>query len=164
MGGMCGASLAPLLYGSLESLQKWGDTNRVNVNWHTMAEFFAVMDKRPTAVNFGTLVGHATIRRAIVGEALRELTKNELNVFMRTLEEALSEGAFGLSTGLGYVHARKTPYAELRSLAEIVKKFHGVYATHLRQESTGVKESVEETIRLARNEHGTMDELGELRQ
>ena len=46
MGGMCGASLAPLLYGSLESFQKWGDTNRVNVNWHTMAEFLAVMDKR----------------------------------------------------------------------------------------------------------------------
>jgi N-acyl-D-amino-acid deacylase len=116
LGGMCGASLAPLLYGSLESLQKWGDPDRVNVNWHTMKEFLAVMDKRPLAVSFGTLVGHATVRRAIVGEALRELTKNELNVFSRTLEAALAEGAFGLSAGLGYVHARKTPYAELRVL------------------------------------------------
>ena len=98
MGGMCGASLAPLLYGTLESLQKWGDPNRVNVNWHTMAEFLAVMDKRPAGVNFGTLVGHATIRRAIVGEALRDLTKNELGVFARTLEAALAEGAFGFST------------------------------------------------------------------
>ncbi|HUC31604.1 MAG TPA: hypothetical protein VMR99_02880, partial [Candidatus Paceibacterota bacterium] len=150
MGGMSGASLAPILYGSLESVQKWGDTNRINVNWHTMAEFLAVMDKRPTAVNFGTLVGHATVRRAIVGEALRELTKNELNVFARTLEAALAEGAFGLSTGLGYVHARKTPYTELRALAEVVKKFGGVYATRLRQEGTGIKESVEETIKLAR--------------
>jgi N-acyl-D-amino-acid deacylase len=150
MGGMCGSSLAPLLYGSLESLQKWGDTNRINVNWHTMAEFLAVMDRRPAAVNFGTLVGHSTVRRAIVGDALRDLTKNELGVFARTLEAALAEGAFGLSTGLGYVHARKTPYAELRALAEIVKKSDGVYATHLRQETVGVKESVEETIRLAR--------------
>ncbi len=115
MGGMCGASLAPLLYGSLESLQKWGNPDRINVNWHTMAEFLAVMDKRPTAVNFGTLVGHATIRRALVGEALRELTKNELGVFSRTLEAALAEGAFGFSSGLGYVHSRKTPYAELRA-------------------------------------------------
>jgi N-acyl-D-amino-acid deacylase len=150
MGGMCGASLAPLLYGSLESLQEWGDTDRVNVNWHTMAEFLAVMDKRPTAVNFGTLVGHTTVRRAIVGDAIRDLTKNELNVFVRTLESALAEGAFGLSTGLGYVNARKTPYAELRALAEVVKRSNGVYATHLRQEATGIKESVEETIRLAR--------------
>ena len=150
MGGMCGASLAPLLYGSLESIQKWGDTNRINVNWHSMAEFLAVMDKHPMAINFGTLVGHATVRRAIVGDALRELTKNELNVFLRTLEVALSEGAFGLSTGLGYVHARKTPYAELRSLAEVVKKYQGVYATHLRHDATGIKESVEETIKLAK--------------
>jgi len=150
LGGMCGASLAPLLYGSLEALQKWGDPNRINVNWHTMAEFLAVMEKRPTAVNFGTLAGHATIRRAIIGESLRELTKNELGVFSRTLEAALAEGAFGLSTGLSYVHARKTPFAELRSLAEIVKKYHGVYATHLRHEATGIKESVEETIRLVR--------------
>jgi len=150
MGGMCGASLAPLLYGSLESLQKWGNTNRINVNWHTMAEFFTVMDKRPSGVNFGTLVGHSTVRRAIVGEPLRELTRNELNVLSRTIETALAEGAFGLSTGLGYVHARKTPYSELRALAEIVKKYHGVYAAHLRHESTGVKGSVEETIRLAR--------------
>jgi N-acyl-D-aspartate/D-glutamate deacylase len=150
MGGMCGASLAPLLYGTLESIQKWGDTNRFNVNWHTVAEFLAVMDRRPTSVNFGTLAGHATIRRAIVGEALRDLTRNELNVFVRTLEAALAEGAFGLSTGLGYVHARKTPYAELRTLAETVKKYGGVYATHLRRDAAGVKESVEETIKLAR--------------
>src|SRR5690348_3985206 len=38
-GGMCGASLAPLLYGSLESISKWTRTDRVNVNWHTMREF-----------------------------------------------------------------------------------------------------------------------------
>lgn len=150
MGGMCGASLAPLLYGSLESLQKWGDPDRVNVNWHTMGEFLAVMDRRPAAVNFGTLVGHATVRRAIIGESLRDLTKNELGVFVRTLETALQEGAFGLSSGLGYVHARKTPYAELRALAEVVKKHDGVYATHLRREATGIRGSVEEAVRLAR--------------
>lgn len=150
MGGMCGASLAPLLYGTLESLQKWGTADRINVNWHTTAEFLSVMDKRTAAVNFGTLVGHGTVRRAIVGEALRELTKNELGVFVRTLETALQEGAFGLSTGLGYVHERKTPYSELKTLAETVKKYDGVYATHLRHEGHGVKEAVEDTIRLAK--------------
>lgn len=150
MGGMGGASLAPLLYGSLESIQKWGDISRVNVNWHTMAEFLNVMDRRPPAVNFGTLVGHATVRRAIVGEALRDLTKNELGVFVRTLDAALAEGAFGLSVGLGYVHARKTPYPELRTLAEVVKKHHGVFAVQLRHDAAGVKESVEEAIKLAR--------------
>jgi N-acyl-D-amino-acid deacylase len=149
-GGMCGSSLAPLTYGTLESFQKWGDTKRVNVNWHSMAELLRVLDKRPLAVNFGTLAGHSTIRRAIVGEALRDLTKNEINVFALTLEAALKEGAFGLSTGLAYVHTYKTSYLELSFLADIAKRFHGVYATHLRDGAAGIKTSVDETIKLAK--------------
>lgn len=149
-GGMCGSSLAPLLYGSLESIQKWGDTNRINVNWHSMGEFLALMDQRPLGVNFGTLIGHSTIRRAILGESVRDLTKNEMGVFSRMLETALEEGAYGFSTGLEYIHAKKTSYAEVRAFAEITKKYGRVYATHLRNTAVGIKESVEETIRLAK--------------
>lgn len=149
-GGMCGSSLAPLLYGSLESFEKWGDPSRTNVNWHTMAELLRVLDKRPLGVNFGTLVGHATIRRAITGDAERDLTKNELGVFSRTLASALAEGGFGLSSGLAYIHEKKTPYAELKFLAAIAKKSGGVYATHLRNTSTGILASIEETIKLAK--------------
>jgi len=149
-GGMCGSSLAPLLYGGLESFQKWGDTNRVNVNWHTMAEFMKVLDRRPLAVNFGTLIGHSTIRRAIIGDALRDLNKNELGVFLRVFKTALREGGFGLSTGLAYVHSRKTPYSELRLLADTTKGSGGVYATHLRKTEAGIAEAVGETIKLAK--------------
>ncbi len=150
-GGMCGASLAPLLYGSLESISKWTRTDRVNVNWHTMGEFLAVLDRHPLAVNFGTLAGHATIRRAIVGESLRDLTKNELAVFIKTLREALADGGFGLSSGLAYVHARKTNYPELKTLADLVKGKNGVYATHLRDTGKGIVSSIDETIKLAKD-------------
>ena len=125
-GGMCGASLAPLIYGGLESFRKWGNTDRMNVDWHTMKEFLERIDRRPFAVNFGTLVGHGTVRRAIVNDAIRDLTKGELDVLRSTVAGALTEGGFGMSTGLGYVHAHKTPYAELKTLADIVKKFRGV--------------------------------------
>lgn len=150
MGGMCGSSLAPLAYGTLESIQKWGDPGRVNVNWHTVDEFLRVLDKRPLAVNFGTLAGHSTIRRALVGEPLRDLTKNEMSVFARTLEESLREGVFGMSTGLSYVHARNTPYSELSFFADIVERSHAVYATHLRDDTTGLLPAIEETVRLAK--------------
>ncbi len=148
-GGMCGSSLAPLLYGSLESIGKWADPDRVNVNWHTMGEFLRVLDRSPLGVNFGTLAGHATVRRAIAGESLRILTKNELGVLARTLRAALQEGGFGTSTGLAYVHARETPYAELKLVADIAKGAGGVYATHLRNMGKGVVASIDETIRLA---------------
>jgi len=150
LGGMCGSSMAPLLYGSLESMRKWGGSEeKINVNWHTMAEFLAVIDKRPLGVNFGTLVGHSTVRRALVGDELRDLTKNELNVFSETVARALKEGAFGMSTGLGYVHGRNASQAELKTFAGIVREFGGVYATHLRNLREGIGDSIEETIALA---------------
>ncbi len=148
-GGMCGSSLAPLLYGSLESMRKWGGAEeKVNVNWHTMAELLAVFDKRPLGVNFGTLVGHSTVRRALMGDELRDLTKNELNVFTETVRRALKEGAFGLSTGLGYVHGRSATFTELKMLAGAVKEFGGVYATHVRDLGAQVQKSIDETIAL----------------
>ena len=150
-GGMCGSSLAPLLYGTLESVQKWGGSDeKLNVDWHTMAEFLATVEKRPFAVNFGTLAGHSTIRRSIVGEALRDLTKNELGVFTQTLQNALVEGGFGMSTNLSSIHAKKTPYPELKALAQIVKQANGIYATHLRNIGSNIAPSVEETIKLAK--------------
>lgn len=149
-GGMCGASLAPLLYGSLESIQKWGDVKQINVDWHTMNELLSFFEKRPPGVNFGTLVGHSTIRRGIAGEEIRDLTKNELRVFGETLRRALEEGGFGLSTGLAYVHSYRTPYSELKFLADIVKEHDGIYATHLRRMDKEIGQAVDETMTLAK--------------
>ena len=149
LGGMCGSSLAPLLYGTLESVRKWGGSeDKINVNWHTVAEFLKTIDRRPLGVNFATLVGHGTVRRAITSNAVRELTKNELAVFGETLEKALKEGAFGLSTNLGAIHAQRASYPEIKTLAKLVKKVNGVYATHLRKPGGGIDESVDETIKL----------------
>ncbi len=150
IGGMCGASLAPLLYGSLESIRKWGDPSAVNVNWHSLKEFLETLDQKPLAVNFATLAGHSTIRRALVGEQIRDLTKNELQIFGTMLRHALDEGAFGLSSGLGYAHSRKTPYSEIKFLTDIVREYDGVYATHLRNNTAELASAVGETIKIAR--------------
>ena len=149
IGGHCGSSLAPLLYGTLESIRKWADINLINVNWHTVSEFLKTLEKLGLGVNFGTLVGHSTIRRALIGNDRRDLTEGELKVFQKILTRSLDEGAFGLSTGLGYALSRQVPYSEIKKFAEIVNKYHGVYATHLRNEHEGLLASVKETIKIA---------------
>lgn len=149
IGGLCGASLAPLLYGSLESIEEWADIRRINVDWHTMKEFLAVLQKKSLGINFGSLVGHSTIRQAIISGTPRNLTKNELLIFQEVLKRAISEGGFGLSTGLGYVHSQETPYAEIKFLAKLIKQMQGVYATHLRDDAENLLESLEETIKIA---------------
>ena len=149
VGGNCGSSLAPLLYGSLESVQKWGDINQINVDWHSLEEFFAILEKIKLGVNFGTLIGHSTIRRALLGEQLRDLTDGELQIFKKILERALEDGALGFSTGLSYAHSHKTPYQEIKFLTELVKNYDGVYATHLRNESEELISSVWETLKIS---------------
>lgn len=150
IGGQCGASLAPLVYGSLESVRKWGDPRQINVNWHTVREFLLNLDRRGLGVNFGTLTGHSTVRRALIGDSLRALTENELKVFKKLLADSFAEGSFGFSTGLGYVHGKHTPYSEIKELAELTAKSNRLYTTHLRDERGGIVDSLKETLRIAR--------------
>lgn len=148
-GGVCGASLAPLLSGSLDSIRKWTDTKQINIDWRTVGELLKVLGRRGLGVNFGTLVGHSTIRRGLVGEDARDLTVPELEALKKIIKDAIKEGAFGLSTGLGYAHSRRVPYSEIKELVKAVAEKGGVYATHLRDDQEGVLASVEETIKIA---------------
>jgi N-acyl-D-aspartate/D-glutamate deacylase len=149
LGGMSGSSLAPLFYGNLKSIRKWTDNNKLNVNWRTVDEFLKALDKNHIGVNFGTMVGHDTVRREIIGDSLRNITKNEFDVFSNILKNSLKDGAFGFSTGLNYVHERGTPYSEIKSLSENVVKNKSVYATTLR-DSVSLLDSINEVIKLAK--------------
>ncbi|MBI2024555.1 MAG: hypothetical protein HYT03_00470 [Candidatus Harrisonbacteria bacterium] len=149
-GGLCGSSLAPLIYGGLESVRKWTDITQVNVNWRTVGEFLKILDNLGLGINFGTFIGHSTIRRGLIGDEPRDLSIDELNKFKSVLKENLGEGAFGFSTGLGYALSRRVPYNEIRELAKLVGKAGGIYATHLRNEREGLLSSVEETLKLAK--------------
>jgi len=150
IGGHCGASLAPLLYGSLESVQEWGDTNKININWHTFKEFIKAMAGRRLGINFGTLVGHTTIKESLTQHCSKDLSRNEFRVFNSVLDKSLKGGAFGFSIGLGYRQNRQTSYNEIKSLAEIVAKNKKLLSIHLRNEKRGLLASVNEVIELAK--------------
>lgn len=150
IGGHCGSSLAPLIKGTLESIRKWGDINLVNVNWHTMEELLWTLQTIGPAINFATLVGHSTVRRGLLGDQIRDLTEPELQLMSSIMRQAIEEGAIGISTGLAYNHARGTPYNELQVLGSLAARFNRVYATHLRNETDGLTDSVAETIALAK--------------
>ncbi|HTL39388.1 MAG TPA: amidohydrolase family protein, partial [Methylomirabilota bacterium] len=77
--GNCGASLAPLLSkNSIKSIQKWHSLEGVNINWASVEEFLQMLTQIPLGVNVATLVGHATLRRGLVGDEIRQLTAEEL--------------------------------------------------------------------------------------
>lgn len=151
IGGNCGASLAPLASpNTLAAIQKWVEIKNVNVNWLSQQEFFDVLERKKLSVNFGSLVGHATLRRGVIGDEVRSLLPQEFEFMKRMLEKALADGALGLSTGLVYSHARLASFDELVGLAKIVEKYDGIYATHLRSEQREIVEAVDEAIRIAK--------------
>lgn len=146
VGGSRGISLAPLLYGRLDSFGESADTRRMNVNWHTAGDFLNVLGKKKTGVNFGTLAGYATIREAIAGPEPRELTANEVLVISKLLDQAFREGLFGLSIDFDSRAGRFVSYKEFKKLAETVKKHHGVLSVRIRSEDV----SLDDIFRLAK--------------
>lgn len=149
IGGHCGSSLAPLFYGSLKSVRKWGDISRVNVDWHSVKELKKTLQKTGLGLNFATLVGHSTVRRDLIGEEFRDLTDSEIDIFKNTLEQGMKDGALGLSTGLSSAHASHVSYSEIKKLLSVVAKRKGVYTTHLRDEKDGILESIREISDIA---------------
>ncbi len=149
IGGHCGSSLAPLLYGSLKSVRKWGNTDQMNVDWHTVKELKQTLQKKGLGVNFATLIGYSTIRRDLIGDEIRDLTDAELDVFRNAMGQGMREGALGLSTGLSSAHASHVSYSEIKKLVAAIAKKKGIHATHLRDEKSGIAESVKEVAAIA---------------
>jgi len=149
LGGHCGMSLAPLLYGNLESLGVLADLDKVNVNWHTIHEFLDSLKQVPLGVNFGTLIGHRTIRDALTRGEYRELTEQEFKIFESIIRRSMEDGAYGFSTGLGYIHGEYASEKEVKRLVRMLTKTGGVYGTHLRSQTGDLLKSVEETVRVA---------------
>jgi N-acyl-D-amino-acid deacylase len=148
--GNCGGSLAPLLSPSaLLSLQKWHGLDGANINWQSFAEFAAAMKQNNYGCNVLSLVGYSTLRRGLVGDSTDPLTSEELRTLIYSLEQALDQGAFGLSTGLAYAHELNTSEVELYELARTVKKHNALFSVHLRNEGSNIVDSVREVINIA---------------
>lgn len=152
VGGNCGSSLAPLTsHDMIKSIRKWADISHINLNWLRMKEFLSEVEKNRLSINFATLAGHGTLRRGLIQDETRSLSPREISVMKNMLKSAMKEGTLGISTGLVYTHAKQADKKEIAELAKIVKKYKGVYATHIRGESQDLIESLKEAIEIARS-------------
>jgi N-acyl-D-amino-acid deacylase len=150
IGGNCGISLAPFVGSSFDFLKVWNNPSLININWRSTEDFLKIMKKRGLGLNFGTMVGHETVRRAITRDQQRDLTVPEIAAFKKILEQAFKEGAFGLSVGLNHPYSKGVPYRELRELAGVTAKHRRVLAAHLRDYENDVADSLDEVLFLSK--------------
>ncbi|MEI6892044.1 MAG: D-aminoacylase [Pontiella sp.] len=145
--GNCGASAAPL-NGDYQMPSDWLDKN-YSKPWKTVADYRERYAEAQPAINAALLVGHNTLHAGICGYEPRAATSEEMKRLFQTLEQALDEGAIGLSSGLAYPPGSAVPREEIIELCKVVAQHGGLYTTHMRSESSGLLDAIDEAIDIA---------------
>jgi N-acyl-D-amino-acid deacylase len=147
--GHCGFSVAPVLPGKVELLR---DYLSPSAPWLPFREttFREYLEMFPAAaVNAGMLVGHNTLRLMVMGMEARSPTAAELDEMIVLLQEALEAGALGLSSGVFTAPGSYAAPSEMIALGHVLERYNASYFTHIRDESNGVLEAVQEAITIA---------------
>ncbi len=116
-----------------------------------MSEFFVAVADAGPAVNVAGLAGHGSLRAAVMGaRTAREADVGERARMAALLDAALDDGAIGMSTGLAYEPGRYAHPDEIAALAGLVAARGGIYTTHMRNESAGLLDSIDEAVAVGR--------------
>ncbi len=148
-----GNSIAPLNDAIIQSDRKSYDYYHVTPDWRTFQQYFARLEKQGIGINLASYVGATQVRRMVLGDEDRQPTPEQLEQMKNLVREAMKDGAVGVSTSLEYAPAPYAKTHELIALAEEAGKFGGIYATHMRNESDSVLESIDEALRIGREGH-----------
>jgi N-acyl-D-amino-acid deacylase len=148
INGNCGISAAPL-YGKVfekraEDMRELGIAER----WSNFEEYFSIIKGKGLAVNVAFLAGHGNIRGAVLGYDNIEATPDKSSQMAALLEEALTQGALGLSTGLIYSPGIYSSTKELVHLTSYLRSRDLIYTSHMRSEGNQLEEAVQEVIRI----------------
>ncbi|HMV51774.1 MAG TPA: D-aminoacylase, partial [Blastocatellia bacterium] len=116
-----------------------------------IAEYLGRLETRRTAVNVAAFVGHATVRERVMGQDFkRAATESEIAKMAELVEQAMREGAVGLSTGLEYDIGNPATTEEVIALARVAARRGGIYMSHIRDESDLAFDAIREAIRIGR--------------
>ncbi len=116
-----------------------------------VAKFFEEIDKVGVTVNVATLIGHNSVRKeAMGGSFIRPPSRKQLLAMTTMVDQAMRDGAVGLSTGLIYDPGSFSKTGEIIDLAKAASGHGGIYASHMRSEGVGILTALDEVFRIAR--------------
>jgi N-acyl-D-amino-acid deacylase len=145
-----GGSIAPQNEKTLAPLKPMLDHYKFTIDWTTLDQYARRLEKQGTPLNIGTYVGSAQVREAVIGDDDRAPTAAELQQMQSLVEQAMQDGAFGISSALIYPPNIYAKTDELIALAKIASKYGGIYATHMRSEGASESAALAEAIRIGR--------------
>jgi len=145
-----GGSVAPLNREMIAAERAGYEHLHITPDWRTLREYFARLEKQGMGTNLATYVGATSVRRMVLGDAKVDPTPEQLRRMEAFVDEAMRDGAMGVSTSLQYSPAPYAKAEELIALAREAAKYGGIYATHMRSEGDAVLESIDEATRIGR--------------
>jgi len=153
VNGNCGISVAPASKDKIDLLKELVSTvygeEKYGIRWLSFQGYLDHLEDKGVGINVATLVGHSTIRLAVMGYEARASEKEELEEMINLLQQSLMEGAYGISTGLVYAPGSNATIEELITLCSVARRYGGIYATHMRGYRETFVEAVKEAIEIA---------------
>ncbi len=156
VGGNCGLSAFPLAPAHTADLQQYlvsflPRTSPLTWDWTDLPGFARQLAAGGLGVNVALLAGQGSIRLAVKGFAPGPATADELAQMCELTEQAMRDGACGLSMGLLYPPGSYAAREELVSLAQVAAAHDGLLAVHVRNEGDQVEKAVQEALEIARS-------------
>ncbi len=145
-----GGSIAPQNEKTIAPMKPFLEHYKLSVDWTTLDGYFRRLEKQGTPLNIGTYVGSAQVRQAVIGDDNRAPTPAELDQMKSLVEQAMKDGALGVSSALIYPPNIFAKTDELIALAQVASKYGGLYATHMRSEGASEMPALAEAIRIGR--------------
>jgi dihydroorotase/N-acyl-D-amino-acid deacylase len=148
-----GESIAPLNDAILHANEEGYRHYHIQADWRTFREYFSRIEKQGMGINLASYVGATRVRRMVLGDNDVQPTAAQLEQMKELVRQAMRDGAAGVSTSLEYAPAPYAKTEELIALATEASKFGGIYATHMRNEGTGILPAIDEAVRIGRESH-----------
>jgi N-acyl-D-amino-acid deacylase len=119
--------------------------------WLTLGDYLDALDKQGATINFALLVGLSNPREMVIGDVNRVPTAAEMREMEAIVEQAMRDGAIGVSTSLIYVPAMYSTTEEIANMARVAAKHGGMYFSHIRDEGNRIDEALDEAFRIGRD-------------
>src|SRR6202022_4439224 len=148
-----GGSIAPLNDSIIQFDRRGFAQYHITPDWRSFQQYFTRLEKQGMGMNLACFVGATQGRRMVLGDDDKQPTPAQLDQMRELVRQAMREGAVGVSTSLEYAPAPYAKTEELIALAAEASKFGGIYATHMRNEGTGILPAIDEALRIGREAH-----------
>jgi len=148
-----GESVAPLNAAMIAADRAGYEHYKITPDWTTFRQYFTRIEHQGMGINLASYVGATSVRRMVLGDADVQPSPTQLGQMKSLVDQAMKDGAVGVSTSLQYAPAPYAKTDELIALAGVAASYGGIYATHMRSEGDAEPQAIDEAIRIGREAH-----------